>query len=380
MWVLVPRLSPSAQALEDWTSPPKWSLELAESVTWRGKQRASSSWLRAWKKGGWIRRLFTRMPEPSMADRGVAEWISSLPVTRASRSVSLAKDSQKQTQGTSGPTSSGSSEKYSQPSLFSRTSKDTSSEASAPSSVTLTNWGSMRSGEFIQQPKPDTPTAATESSSWPTATMMDGLRAGKEENYEEWKKARDRHAAKGVNKHFHLNAASSKWAALWPTPNASLTNDGESVEGFEARQAKWAHKYHNSMPLTVKVKQWPTPRAITGGAESAQRKQELGRTLSGGSDLQAEAQNWATPTARDYKDGTDPSPNAPTNALLGRQALRVTGQMSPSSTGRRLNPWFVEWLMSFPAGWTVCEPSETLSAQRRQLWHCGTSSGGCADG
>ena len=290
MWVLVPRLSPSAQALEDWTSPPKWSLELAESVTWRGKQRASSSWLRAWKKGGWIRRLFTRMPEPSMADRGVAEWISSLPVTRASRSVSPAKGSQKQTQGTSGLTSSGSSVRYSQPSLFSRTSKDTSSGASAPSSVTLTNWGSMRSGEFIQQPKPDTRTAATESSSW------------------------------------------------------------------------------------------PTPRAITGGAESAQRKQELGRTLSGGSDLQAEAQNWATPTARDYKDGTDPSPNAPTNALLGRQAPRVTGQMSPSSTGLRLNPWFVEWLMSFPAGWTVCEPSETLSAQRRQFWHCGTSSGGCADG
>ena len=290
MWVLVPRLSPSAQALEDWTSPPKWSLELAESVTWRGKQRASSSWLRAWKKGGWIRRLFTRMPEPSMADRGVAEWISSLPVTRASRSVSLVKDSQKQTQGTSGPTSSGSSEKYSQPSLFSRTSKDTSSEASAPSSVTLTNWGSMRNGECTQLSQPDTRTVATGSSSW------------------------------------------------------------------------------------------PTPRAITGGAESAQRKQELGRTRSGGSDLQAEAQNWATPTARDYKDGTDPSPNAPTNALLGRQAPRVTGQMSPSSTGLRLNPWFVEWLMSFPAGWTVCEPSETLSAQRRQLWHCGTSSGGLSNG
>lgn len=290
MWILVPRVSPSAQASEDWTSPPKWSLELAESVTWRGKQRASSSWLRAWKKGGWIRRLFTRMPEPSMADRGVAEWISSLPATRASHLALPARDSQKQTQGTSGQTSSGSSVRYSQPSLFSRTSKDTSSEASELSSVTLTNWGSMRNGEFIQQPKPDTRTVATGSSSW------------------------------------------------------------------------------------------PTPRAITGGAESAQRKQELGRTRSGGSDLQAEAQNWATPTARDYKDGADPSPNAPTNALLGRQAPRVTGQMSPSSTGRRLNPWFVEWLMSFPAGWTVCEHSETLSAQRKQLWHCGISAGGSSDG
>jgi hypothetical protein len=32
---------------------------------------------------------------------------------------------------------------------------------------------------------------------------------------------------------------------------------------------------------------WPTPRTITGGAESAERKQELGRTASGGGDLQA---------------------------------------------------------------------------------------------
>lgn len=254
MWILVPRLSPSAQASQDWTSPPEWSLDLAESVTWRGKQRASSSWHRAWKKGGWIRRLFGRMPEPLMADRGVAEWISSLPVTRASHSASLAKGSQKQIQGTSGQTSSGSSVRYSQPSLFSRTSKDTSSEASELSSATLTNWGSMRSGVCTPQPKQDSPTDASGSSCWPT------------------------------------------------------------------------------------------------------------------------------PTARDWKDGTNPSLNAPTNSLLGRLAPRVTGQMFPSTSGRQLNPWFVEWLMSFPAGWTVCEHSETLSAQRKQLWHCGTSAGGSSDG
>ena len=324
MWILVPRVSPSAQESEAWTSPPKWSLELAESVTWRGKQRASSSWLRAWKRGGWIRRLFTRMPEPSMADRGVAEWISSLPATHASHSASLAKGSQKQTQGTSGQTSSGSSVRYSQPSLFLRTCKDTSSEASAPSSVTLTNWGSMRSGEFTQLPKPDTRTVATGSSSWPTAVAGDSKSCG--------------------------------------------------AAGYSTASGR-----HSGTTLTDACRQWPTPRAITGGAESAQRKQELGRTRSGGSDLQAEAQNWATPTARDYKDGSDLPPNAPTNALLGRQAPRVTGQISPSSTGRRLNPWFVEWLMSFPAGWTVCEHSETLCAQRKQLWHCGISSGGSAD-
>jgi hypothetical protein len=112
-------------------------------------------------------------------------------------------------------------------------------------------------------------------------------------------------------------------AAQWPTPTASVVNDGESVESFLARQKKWAHKYHNSMPLTVKAK------------------------------------HWATPTARDWKDGADPSDKTPTNALLGRQAPRVTGAASPNTSGLRLNPNFVEWLMGFPEGWTVSVPSAT---------------------
>jgi hypothetical protein len=49
---------------------------------------------------------------------------------------------------------------------------------------------------------------------------------------------------------------------------------------------------------------WPTPRTPTGGAESAERKKELGRTDSGGGDLQAAALvcGWATPSSRDWKD------------------------------------------------------------------------------
>lgn len=139
------------------------------------------------------------------------------------------------------------------------------------SSKTLTNWGSMRNGVCTQQPKPEAPTIAAGFS-------------------------------------------------YWPTPTASLTNDGESPESFVARQKRWEHKYYNSTPLTVAVK------------------------------------------------------------MYGPLAQATTGQQSQSTSGRRLNPLFVEWLMGFPAGWTACEPLETLSAQRKQLWHCGTSSGGCADG
>jgi len=269
MWILVPRASRSVQESEDWTSPPKWSLELAESVTWRGKLRASSSWLREWRKGGWIRRLFSRMPEPSMADRGVAAWISSLPVTRASRSASQDIASEIETRDTSGRTSGGSSPRFVQFSLFSRTSKGMSREDSSESFETLTNWGSMQNGAFTRRPRPE----------------------------------------------LHISVDDS---SCWPTPTASLTNDGESPESFLARQKRWAHKYHNSTPLTIAAKMYgPLDR---GG----------------------------------------------------------TGQGSPSDSGRRLNPLFVEWLMGFPEGWTDCEPSETRSVQCKRLWLSGISSGGSA--
>lgn len=54
---------------------------------------------------------------------------------------------------------------------------------------------------------------------------------------------------------------------------------------------------------------WPTPKTPTGGPESAERKQELGRTKSGGGDLQSVAlvAGWRTPTAT---DGTNGGPNA----------------------------------------------------------------------
>ena len=51
---------------------------------------------------------------------------------------------------------------------------------------------------------------------------------------------------------------------------------------------------------------WPTPRTVTGGGESAERKQELGRAESGGGDLQAAVllAGWATPVARDWKSNS----------------------------------------------------------------------------
>lgn len=94
--------------------------------------------------------------------------------------------------------------------------------------------------------------------------------------------------------------------------------------------------------------------------------------------LQAE-KVWMTPTTRDHKDGTNPSPKAPTNDLLGRQDPRVTGAMSPKNSGLRLNPLFVEWLMGFPPGWISLEPSAMPLSPSKQPSPSEISKGGCSD-
>jgi hypothetical protein len=78
----------------------------------------------------------------------------------------------------------------------------------------------------------------------------------------------------------------SEEAANWPT---ARREDGESCGNHPGATDS----------LTGAVKTWPTPRTLSGGGESAERKQELGRTLSGGGDLQAVSEHWRTPCSRD---------------------------------------------------------------------------------
>ena len=104
---------------------------------------------------------------------------------------------------------------------------------------------------------------------------------------------------------------------------------------------------------------WPTPRTPTGGPESAQRKQELGRTKSGGGDLQAVVQmaGWPTPC---QQDGPHGEPNQGMDRLpTAVQTVGVTVGLTPDSSnapmeskdGYRLNPFFSLWLMNFPVYW-----------------------------
>ena len=161
------------------------------------------------------------------------------------------------------------------------------------------------------------------------------------------------------------------WAKGWEVPQGPPTprkQAGESDAAYWERM-ETEDRGHRKGP------QWPTPRALSGGPESAERKQELGRTKSGGGYLQAAAQSWATPTAGDSKA----SGSRTTEDSKAHPGTSLTDQIHGSSSGRpaqtsakpgpesrpRLNPRFVEGLMGLPPGWTTAtasDSSETASS------------------
>ena len=79
----------------------------------------------------------------------------------------------------------------------------------------------------------------------------------------------------------------------WPTPNVPNGGRTMSAEDIASKGATARGKRQVGLENVAEI--WPTPRTITGGAESAERKKELGREEAGGGDLQAAADLWQTP-------------------------------------------------------------------------------------
>lgn len=155
-WLFVPYLSaPESGGLTLVSSSHCLQLELF--VTSSGKPSARRLSWRGWAKRPWIALLCGTISNPSMADAGVAKWISSLPASRVSRSRPPREG--EGLQKISGPMSSQSSSSVHRRSSFVKTCNDTRSNKRRLSSLSA----GTRS-----------PTIPSTAPSWVPHTLDDG--------------------------------------------------------------------------------------------------------------------------------------------------------------------------------------------------------------
>lgn len=137
-------------------------------------------------------------------------------------------------------------------------------------------------------------------------------------------------------------------AAQWPTPSASVANDGETPQTWHAWAEKLKEKHGNGngagLPLTVAAVQWPTPAARD--AKGANSEEHC--TVTGGgrkhmdqlSNFVAHSSHLAQPT-QDGETSSSSGPNSP----------------------RRLSPIFGAWLMAWPLTWVIAGPSASSASE-----------------
>ena len=354
MWIYLPsEFYPSAQELaESSLDLSSQSQLLEQSVMSRSKPLRAKSWLAAQKKKDWMQRLFGRILKPSMADLGVEKWIASLADIPASRLVSLEKNLEQTTQDTFGLTLNDSSKKSNHQSASLKMSPTIYELDLKKFQMTYDNWVIKLRQACLQRQKLVLLTKEKDFLSWPTITVTDAsvMKARPPEKMirkDGRNSLRNPSLAETIlqpanfpksktdlqNKNQGLPYQTKQ---SWPTVRTSSANGASSKE-VEAGNPK--------QRLEVMITNWPTPRAQEPGSTSENYGKGLKNT----------AENWATPTTRDWKDTANA--NVPVNSLLGRQAPQIMKDGTESQI--TLNPRFTEWLMGWPIAWTEFELAET---------------------
>ena len=201
----------------------------------------------------------------------------------------------------------------------------------------------------------------------------------------------------GVDEHSTQGGNLSRDAAVWTTPQAH-----DAAGGNPERVGRFGTK-HGGANLADDVTLWKTPDVPNGGRTmSAEDVAANGSTDKGKRQVGLENQArfakfaatsstpiadataaltaresaWPTPKARDSKSAEGEAGMMRHSTDLNVMACHSFHQApatpphgsesSPSgpTSRRRLNPNFVDWLMSLPPGWTDYAPVET------ELWFC----------
>ena len=141
-------------------------------------------------------------------------------------------------------------------------------------------------------------------------------------------------------------AAQMKSAEMLPTPRAGETSDRTSTPGNRFSLSAWASRGCSTLP---------TPRSHRVMAARLEAQQTERRRNRGKGPNLEEAIAWSflpTPTTNDSKNASLPPSQADRDGLAGAM---LRDDSIPTGAATYLNPSFVEEMMGFPVGWTVCE-------------------------
>jgi len=309
MWLYLPEYCRCAPALEASISELRSQCPTQELfVLSSGTHTALPFLHRAWNKAAYLKHLSGATCEPLTADLGVDLWIASLRAIPASRSQSRESDAETATPATSGPRSRASS-------------------------------GNARLPLFSWRTSP--------------AILPPGLTSSRE-NYKKWATRLRRWCAE-QQRWAHRTKEKDSLPSHWPTATAT---DHKASGG---RNAVTTGATHPGTSLTdAAVRNWATPMAsnVSKGAAPGNRRD---------ADLTNQGKNWPTPNANSANQGPGNSGRQGGLNLVAAASghpdptIMTDGQKSPPSSGRTLNPRFVEALMGYPTGWASVASSSTPS-------------------
>ena len=184
MWILPKQLLDTFQSAPDTKASDldlgESSEMLQKSLWWRGKLLAWPSWLKKWKKTGWLRLLFGRILIPFHSTYFEEKQISGVPDCHVSPSLILVYASQTEMNDTYSPSSKMELECADLPLFSWKMSKESSQQKPKKvnlfSSLSLEGWNrwvTSQRQEYSQRLNVEEATREKEYLYWPTPTARD---------------------------------------------------------------------------------------------------------------------------------------------------------------------------------------------------------------
>lgn len=345
MWITPKNISITSACAQDTKESGLDSEEFSQicerSLTWRGKDSLSRTWLQRWKRESWMQHLCSRTLRPSRTESFVDAWTSSLEDSRANHSVLPESAKALKILGTYSPTSQKESSSANLELFSSRTLQESSQQGqrtenpfSNMSSEHWKDWVTEQRQEYSQRKKSAHLIRESESLSleseknWATPQTFDSN---------------------------NLVRTPEKLAQTRAEKNAGCMNLREQVHYPEMDHSRKAAK---NWP-TATTRDWKDTNSTVPPSRANPSKQTLGQRVAhvglldqaNPSTNGKSQESWATPRANKvHPEITEKNRNYLANRGKSNLEEDIAGHCG-KATGK-LNPDWVEHLMGVPAGWT----------------------------